>query len=422
MGCSALTKISAASDAYPYNKVRNDFHEDHFLGEKISQRRSWQVRVATKVEDDANFRSTRDVAVKIIALKNTHGSDVDEDRLARAQREVRVWESIPSHANCTRIENVFFGPDICFIVMEGCKANLLQQLNRMQNLNEQSLSRIILQMLHGIDHIHTAKLVHRDIRPDSFYTGGENGSVVKLCDFGRSVALPREGVLFEVVGSAPYQCPEMLSGIGYNEKADIWSLAVFTHAMLFGDAPYAPDSKSRESKRSVAEVNPQPEFVQPAFLQKHRYSDSIVEFAEALLKLDADHRPSASDALSMKYMSDAANDTSEPLGYDLPSLRKALQTAISSGVFNIPSIDNNTSIDTMLRQSQVARHGSAQLPHFRDSKVPGGDEGGLNTKFPASLTLLSRSRHSSDETQKISMREFLAIAAVSTTDSKDRDL
>ena len=57
---------------------------------------------------------------------------------------------------------------------------------------------------------------------------------IKLSDFGLAVQLKPGEKLFESCGSPNYMAPERLTGEGYDEKSDIWSLGVLLYILIEG--------------------------------------------------------------------------------------------------------------------------------------------------------------------------------------------
>merc|ERR1719359_2544917 len=128
-------------------------------------------------------------------------------------------------------------------------------------------------------------------------------------DFGLSAALPKQGKLPGVFGTAPFMCPEMLVGRWYDEKADVWSFAVICYVLMFGLFPYMPKQQSSKAmKQAIIEGTPPPTFepVQKALGSSALYrSQDAVSMIQMLLNREPDDRPSAEDALHMTWMSAA---------------------------------------------------------------------------------------------------------------------
>jgi serine/threonine protein kinase len=170
----------------------------------------------------------------------------------------------------------------------------------MSDLTEASLGKIVHQMLAALVHLHSFRLVHRDVHPDNFLVGGTLGDTVKLCDFGRAAFLLEDGKLCKPAGTYAFMSPQMLTGEEYDEKTDIWSLGVTVYAFLFGAFPYEFNGVDISKVQAVTTCNP-PKFEAASEMKESRSSDAS-NFVRALLQSDVEHRPCASEAFDLPYM------------------------------------------------------------------------------------------------------------------------
>jgi serine/threonine protein kinase len=61
---------------------------------------------------------------------------------------------------------------------------------------------------------------------------------LKLIDFGFACFYnPKEGKK-EVLGSPLYMAPEIVKGLSYDSKVDVWSVGVITYIILSGRPPF----------------------------------------------------------------------------------------------------------------------------------------------------------------------------------------
>lgn len=74
------------------------------------------------------------------------------------------------------------GEEWCGLVME-CMGNSLDTLSeKHKKFSLKSTIQVAIQMLHAIEAVHTAGIIHRDIKPDNFMFGSkENGRDKVLC-------------------------------------------------------------------------------------------------------------------------------------------------------------------------------------------------------------------------------------------------
>jgi len=158
-------------------------------------------------------------------------------------------------------------------------------------------------MLSGTEHLHRVGVVHRDIKPDNFLL---NGQAVKIGDFGMACTLPRRGPLTAQCGTGPYMSPEMLSGIGYREKTDMWSLGVTAYVLLYNTFPYMPANGMEISYEAMKQatldeaLSPRYERAGPDPARKFNWA---VDFVSALLQRSPLRRLAAAQALEMPLFS-----------------------------------------------------------------------------------------------------------------------
>ena len=81
--------------------------------------------------------------------------------------------------------------------------------------------------------------MHRDFKLPNIL---KHNGVIKIADFGFSKILGEEHYASTMLGSPLNMAPEILAGKEYTNKADIWSIGVCFHEMLFGKNPYTAKS------------------------------------------------------------------------------------------------------------------------------------------------------------------------------------
>lgn len=81
-------------------------------------------------------------------------------------------------------------------------------------MNESLLHRAIVileQIAAGLDEVHRASLIHRDVKPDNILIERGSGRPV-LVDFGLAVEASSNGGRFRTAGTPGYMTPELFRG------------------------------------------------------------------------------------------------------------------------------------------------------------------------------------------------------------------
>jgi serine/threonine protein kinase len=163
-------------------------------------------------------RLGRTVAIKAL-------SDVlagDESYVRRFRREARVAAGL-SHPNLVRVFD--FGDDPRpYLVMEYVEGGTLAQ--QLRDELEVDCDVLVRRLLEALDHVHAARIVHRDVKPANVLMGRDGRA--RLTDFG--IAQPEDATQLTqaggVMGTMRYLAPEVLGGEPATPVSDLYALGM----------------------------------------------------------------------------------------------------------------------------------------------------------------------------------------------------
>ena len=94
-------------------------------------------------------------------------------------------------------------------------------------------------------------VIHRDINPNNIYIFniGKFFRKIKLGGFSCSIFAKDNNS--EPIGSIFYTAPEIIKGLPYDEKCDLWSLGITLYESLFGHLPYGYSVTPNLIKKSI---------------------------------------------------------------------------------------------------------------------------------------------------------------------------
>jgi len=125
--------------------------------------------------------------------------------------------------------------------MEYCDAgdlsqflNINQQLGK--NLPEEKIWKYFIQICLGLSHIHTKKILHRDIKSMNMFMTKDDK--IKIGDLGVAKVLMQTQFAKTFVGTPYYLSPEICEEKPYNEKSDIWALGCILYEMCTFKHPF----------------------------------------------------------------------------------------------------------------------------------------------------------------------------------------
>mmetsp|Transcript_23944 Transcript_23944/g.33256 ORF Transcript_23944/g.33256 Transcript_23944/m.33256 type:complete len:541 (-) Transcript_23944:46-1668(-) len=189
------------------------------------------------------------IALKIIYL------DVNKDerkkRIRAFETEYKMLKTI-AHKNVLKLKFMDFECQVpqpngssklaCVLGLElAMNGELMDHLLSAGKFSEIVGRTIFHSLVEGLSACHNAGIAHRDLKPENILL--DKDFVVKIADFGFSRLAPKKGMETQV-GTLAYMAPEVLSGIPYTQKTDVWSLGVILFILLVGYPPYSSPSKS----------------------------------------------------------------------------------------------------------------------------------------------------------------------------------
>ncbi|XP_067017125.1 leucine-rich repeat serine/threonine-protein kinase 1-like isoform X3 [Acropora muricata] len=125
--------------------------------------------------------------------------------------------------------------------------------NRASILGRQVSYKIAFQVASAIWYLHDCDIIYRDLKPDNVlvWSLDENSLLnVKISDYGISCFATPQGVAGEE-GTPGYQAPEIRTGVGYDEKVDIFSFAIFVYELLSGCRPFREYRNVMDIKKAI---------------------------------------------------------------------------------------------------------------------------------------------------------------------------
>ena len=223
------------------------------------------LNVLGKGSFGAVYLSKKDGKNCYFATKQIDRTMADKPNFQKYFRnELNILRSL-KHINIVHLEDVKFDNKYYYIVMEyingGSLSDCLQKYKNKHNgkaFSEEIVQYLMKQIVGAIKYVHSQKIIHRDLKLDNIMVSFSNDydknnlnmmkATIKIIDFGFSIQLTQNNLASSVLGSPINMDPAILKEmsnrgkkighLGYDQKADIWSLGTICYEMLIGQAVF----------------------------------------------------------------------------------------------------------------------------------------------------------------------------------------
>nr|XP_017497981.2 myosin-IIIb isoform X1 [Manis javanica] len=254
-----------------------------------------------KVYKVNNKRDGSLAAVKILDLI----SDMDEE----IEAEYNILQFLPNHPNVVKFYGMFYKVDHyvggqLWLVLELCNGGSVTELVKGllrcgQQLDEAMISYILYGALLGLQHLHSNRIIHRDVKGNNILLTTEGG--VKLVDFGVSAQLTSTRLRRNTsVGTPFWMAPEVIAceqqfESSYDARCDVWSLGITAIELGDGDPPLF-DTHPVKTLFKIPRNPP------PTLLHPEKWCEEFNHFISQCLIKDFERRPSVTHLLRHPFI------------------------------------------------------------------------------------------------------------------------
>ena len=342
MGNLCKKKVQQQQPLVPSEKKSEP--ENHF---KISENDFTQIKLIGKGSYGNVFLVRYNKNNCLYAMKVYKKSDLREKNQEDNTKSERNLLTKINFPFIVEVKFAFQTETKLFLVQEFIQGgDLFFHIHSGPKFSTQKTKFYIVEIILAIDFLHKNNMIYRDLKPENILIDSKGH--IKLTDFGLSkIVKNMEEKSFTLCGTLQYIAPEVLSGEGYNECVDWWSLGIIMYEMLTGKLPFKFDKRDSQNELNV--YNKKIFF--PNWIE-----ENTKDLINNLLIIDPEKRlGNGSDG--------AENIKNHPFFSDI-DWNKALNKQLKPPF--IPNIDNETDIkyfEKSLAESPVFSDSSLQLAY-----------------------------------------------------------
>ena len=194
----------------------------------------------------------KEYAVKKISKKKI---DYNEDFSLRDYlknallREIDILKKMSEFENSLKFYLFLEDQNDYILILELCDTDLDKYLEKKGRLSSSEIMTIMNGLNKPFKYMHNNDLLHRDIKPENimikYIDSAKTKYIPKIADYGLSRKLD-DGKATTYLGTPRYMSPEILLGLEYDDKSDLFSIGVMMYELYFHSFPFDMPKNNKE--------------------------------------------------------------------------------------------------------------------------------------------------------------------------------
>lgn len=161
-----------------------------------------------------------------------------------------------------------------------------------RKLEEIACKNIFIQIMRGINYLHSENVFHRDIKLENIIINDSQD--IKIIDFGFGTCNPKSKLLNFFCGTPSYMPPEIIQKKDYlGSSADIWSIGILLFTLLCGVFPF----------RGLSEKELYSKIIKGVYIIPEHISSEAKNLIENILIVNPNSRMSSNNILLHVWLS-----------------------------------------------------------------------------------------------------------------------
>ncbi|WP_067562797.1 serine/threonine-protein kinase [Nocardia acidivorans] len=202
-------------------------------------------------------------ALKVLAAERSGGALFRSSFLREGEIAARV-----RHPNLVAVHDRGEYGGRLWIAMQYVAGVNLAEVIRRGPLSPERIVHVLTEAARGLDELHRAGLLHRDVKPANILIDEQPGRPdrVLVTDFGIASAAEESAVIAAggFTGTLAYAAPEQLDDEPFDHRVDVYALGCTLFQMLTGSLPFPRDTPGSLIYAHMHEDPPPPSSLNPS--------------------------------------------------------------------------------------------------------------------------------------------------------------
>ena len=267
----------------------------------------------TLIKGDNNLYATKVYDRERIEQKQFYKEGEESDAMKYLKNEIYILHTL-NHPNILKLKEVKKTQRHFYIVTDYCNGGELREaLDKYlekygKPFSEEIVQYFMRQIMSAFNYLHGRNIMHRDIKLENILLNYDSledkknfnlmKAKIKIIDFGFAT---QKNLKITIVGSPLSMSPLMLKKLtskgkvrelGYDSKADIWSLGAICYEMLIGKAAFDADDMD-----VLIQKIEEGDYVVPTNLSKE-----VISFLNGMLQYNPRDRLNAGQLLNHPFL------------------------------------------------------------------------------------------------------------------------